>query len=70
MKSRRIDRITQRGNIREHRTLDGERTMCGIAIEISQEPAGNAVCKRCQTLADERDDMCRRMGLIDRETDG
>lgn len=47
----KIDRIDDRGDIREHWTLDGHRTICGIAIGIRQPACGNRPCKRCEKIA-------------------
>ena len=46
----RIDRVDTKGNLREHLTGDGERTLCGLLLRETQKPAGNAVCRRCQQL--------------------
>lgn len=46
----KIDRIDDRGDIREHWTRDGRRTICGIAIGQRQPPCGNAPCKRCEKI--------------------
>ena len=46
----RVDRIDDRGNIREHLTRDGIRTICGIEIGLRQTPCGNASCKRCEKI--------------------
>lgn len=47
----KVDRIDNRGNIREHLTRDGRRTICGIAIGQRQLPCGNATCGRCEKIA-------------------
>ena len=44
----KIDRIDSRGDIREHFTRDGRRTICGLWIDVSQTPCGNRPCKRCE----------------------
>jgi hypothetical protein len=46
-----IDRIDDRGDLREHRTRDGHRTICGIEIGMRQPPCGNRPCKRCEKIA-------------------
>ena len=46
----KIDRIDNRGDIREHLTRDGRLTICGLAIEMSQPPCGNRSCKRCEKI--------------------
>lgn len=46
----KIDRIDCRGDIREHRTHDGKRTICGLAIDMRQPPCGNRSCKRCEKI--------------------
>ena len=48
----KIDRIDDRGDIREHWTCDGHRTLCGIQIGGRQSPCGNRPCKRCQRVVD------------------
>ena len=45
-----IDRISQNGDIREHMTRDGRRTLCGLTIDASQDPAGNTRCGRCRRI--------------------
>ena len=47
----KVDRIDDRGNIREHLTRDGQRTICGIEIGQRQPPCGNATCRRCEKIA-------------------
>lgn len=47
---RKVDRIDNRGNIREHWTCDGRRTLCGIEIGGRQDPCGNATCTRCEKI--------------------
>lgn len=47
----KVDRIDDKGNIREHLTLDGSRTICGIEIGYRQTPCGNATCRRCEKIA-------------------
>jgi hypothetical protein len=47
----KVDRIDDRGNIREHLTRDGHRTICGIEIGQRQLPCGNATCRRCEKIA-------------------
>ena len=47
----KIDRIDDRGDIREHWTLDGRRTICGIEIGMRQPACGNRPCKRCEKIA-------------------
>lgn len=50
---KKIDRIDRRGNIREHILVEGseQRTLCGLYVEMSQEPCGNAACFRCAQVA-------------------
>lgn len=47
----KIDRIDDKGNIREHLTRDGQRTICGLEIGQRQPPCGNAPCCRCEKIA-------------------
>lgn len=47
----KIDRIDDKGDIREHFTRDGRRTICGIEIGYRQPPCGNRPCKRCEKIA-------------------
>lgn len=47
----KIDRIDNKGFIREHLTRDGERTICGLILLMTQRPCGNGLCKRCAMLA-------------------
>jgi len=47
----KIDRIDDRGDIREHLTRDGLRTICGIEIGQRQPACGNRLCKRCEKIA-------------------
>ncbi len=47
----KVDRIDDKGNIREHLTRDGQRTICGIEIGQRQTPCGNATCRRCEKIA-------------------
>jgi hypothetical protein len=47
----KIDRIDDHGDIRQHWTRDGRRTICGIAIGYRQPPCGNRLCKRCEKIA-------------------
>lgn len=47
----KVDRIDDRGNIREHFTRDGLRTICGVEIGRRQPPCGNRPCKRCEKIA-------------------
>lgn len=52
---RKIDRIDERGDIREHWTTDDVRTICGVQIGGNrQEPAGNRECKRCLRVGAQR----------------
>jgi hypothetical protein len=46
-----MDRIDDKGDIREHLTRDGRRTICGIEIGMRQSACGNRPCKRCQRIA-------------------
>lgn len=49
---KKIDRYDGRGDIREHLTRDGQRTICGITIGGGwQSPCGNRPCKRCEKIA-------------------
>lgn len=46
-----IDRIASNGDIREHLTeREGsrEKALCGIDLKVTQSPAGNRECRRCQ----------------------
>ena len=47
---RPIDRIAHNGDIREHLTKDGERTICGLDLTITQEAGGNRPCLRCKSI--------------------
>jgi hypothetical protein len=49
----RIDRIDDKGNIREHRVRadDASLTLCGLVIFYSQPPCGNGPCRRCASIA-------------------
>lgn len=47
----KVDRIDDKGNIREHLTREGVRTICGIEIGRRQTPCGNAPCRRCEKIA-------------------
>ncbi len=49
-----IDRIDSRGNIREHLTIDGQKTVCGLDIDVSQRACGNGLCGRCARIRDAR----------------
>jgi hypothetical protein len=49
--AQKIDRIDDRGDICEHLTLDGQRTICGIEIGQRQPPCGNRACKRCEKIS-------------------
>lgn len=47
----RVDRIDDRGNIREHlRRREEARTLCGLVIGMSQPACGNAECRRCAQI--------------------
>ena len=46
----RIDRYDTHGDIREHFTRDGKRTICGQPIYGSQSPAGARPCRRCEKI--------------------
>jgi hypothetical protein len=48
----KIDRISGRGDIREHFTRDGQSTICGIEIGYRQIACGNAPCLRCKKIFD------------------
>lgn len=52
MNRKRIDRIDDNGNIREHilSSEDDTRTLCGLVVHNSQRPCGNRTCKRCAAL--------------------
>tara|TARA_R110001592_G_scaffold30690_1_gene109501 strand:- start:3731 stop:3907 length:177 start_codon:yes stop_codon:yes gene_type:complete len=50
----RIDRIARNGDIREHMTDDGDRTICGLRIEAEQPAIGNRTCRRCERIAARR----------------
>ena len=47
----KIDRIDDKGDIREHWTRDGRRTICGVAIWNKQPAYGNRPCRRCAKIA-------------------
>jgi hypothetical protein len=49
-----VDRIDDRGNIREHLTVDGRRTLCGIEIGMRQGASMNARCRRCDSIRQAR----------------
>ena len=48
----RIDRIDERGQIREHTIDDSDwlHTLCGIEIRQSQIACGNRRCTKCEAL--------------------
>jgi hypothetical protein len=46
----KIDRIDDHGDIRQHWTRDGRRTICGVEIGYRQPPCGNRPCKRCEKI--------------------
>jgi len=46
----KIDRIDGHGDICEHWTRDGRRTLCGVKIGERQPPCGNRSCKRCEKI--------------------
>ena len=48
----KIDRIDNKGDIREHSTLTGTRTLCGLALSRgwTQPALGNRPCKRCEKI--------------------
>lgn len=46
----KVDRIDDRGNITEHWTRDGRRTICGLQIGYRQNACGNRTCGRCEKL--------------------
>lgn len=46
----KVDRIDEAGDIREHWTRDGRRTVCGIEIGHRQSASGNRPCRRCQIV--------------------
>jgi hypothetical protein len=48
-----VDRVDSRGNLREHLTSTGEKTLCGLDLYATQKPAGNAPCRRCVQLTKE-----------------
>lgn len=49
----RIDRVDERGDIREHfiSPKAEDRTLCGLSLPPIQPPLGNGLCKRCRVLA-------------------
>ena len=47
----KIDRIDRRGDIREHDTRDGVKTVCGLALGMTQTAGGNRPCLRCEKIA-------------------
>ena len=50
----KIDRIAHNGDIREHLTEDGNRTICGLGLDITQPAIGNRTCRRCEQIAARR----------------
>lgn len=51
----RIDRIgSATGDITEHLTTDGVRTLCGLRIVDRQDASGNFSCRRCQKIGRSR----------------
>lgn len=63
----KIDRIDDRGNIREHLTRDGQRTICDIEIGYRQSACGNAPCLRCQKIFDRLSETADR-GVMEVKT--
>ena len=63
----KIDRIDDRGNIREHLTRDGIRTICGIEIGMRQVPCDNAPCKRCEKIVARLSETAGR-GVMEMQT--
>jgi hypothetical protein len=49
----KVDRIDNRGDIREHLTRDGSRTLCGLTLGrgYTQNACGNRECRRCEKIA-------------------
>lgn len=48
-KYERVDRIDDKGNIREHTRVIGTlKTLCGLTIHYEQDAAGNGSCKNCE----------------------
>jgi histone acetyltransferase (RNA polymerase elongator complex component) len=47
-----IDRIDNKGNIREHITQDDLRTLCGLPLVgmMTQIPCDNGLCRRCERV--------------------
>lgn len=60
-----IDRIDDKGDIREHWTLDGRRTICGIGIGYRQPPCGNRPCKRCAKIFAQRLSETNASGVLE-----
>lgn len=58
----RIDRIDNRGDIREHvvSSVRPGRTLCGLPILHSQEPAGNRECRCCARLEEKAQTQAAR----------
>lgn len=52
-----IDRIDHKGNIRAHVDVGGDRTLCGLRVEVSQDACGNAQCGRCLALVRAREQV-------------
>jgi len=59
----KVDRIDDRGNIREHFTRDEKSTICGIEIGMRQTPCGNTPCMRCKKIFDRLSETAAR-GVI------
>lgn len=45
-----IDRIDLRGNIVEHAVENRYRTLCGLALGMTQPSCGNRRCKKCERI--------------------
>jgi len=63
----KVDRIDDRGDIREHFTRDGKTTICGIEIGMRQTPCGNAPCLRCKKIFDRLSETAAR-GVMEVQT--
>ncbi len=52
----RIDRLNSTGQVREHSTDDGVRTLCGLSLDLlnARLPTGGLSCARCRQLDRQR----------------
>jgi hypothetical protein len=54
-----IDRISHNGDICEHLTDDGDRTLCGLDLNTTQPASGNRSCRRCEKIAARRQEQLK-----------